>query len=85
MYSVLEEAHSRKVEMPPVTSPYIAAFPDGLMVEEEHDDHQRERTFMDDEVHELDASEGNSDLGHGVTEQDQLCATVKSGHYLRVV
>eukprot|EP00731_Ephydatia_muelleri_P006678 Em0003g926a len=64
----------QQVVTPPVTSPDIAAFPDGLTGEEEPDEHQRERTLLEDEPDELDVSEAISTLGQGVTEQDPLCA-----------
>eukprot|EP00731_Ephydatia_muelleri_P027136 Em0019g9a len=63
----------QQVVTPPVTSD-IAAFPDGLTGEEEPDEHQRERTLLEDEPDELDVSEAISTLGQGVTEQDLLCA-----------
>ena len=65
----------QQVVTPPVTSPDIAALPDGHRgVEEESDEHQHERTLLEDEPKELDVSEAISTLGQGVTEQDPLCA-----------
>ena len=40
----------QQVVTPPATSPDIAAFPDGHRGEEEPDEHQRERTLLEDEL-----------------------------------
>ena len=74
--------HSSNVVTPPVTSPDIAAFPDGHREEEEPNEHQHERMLLDDETDELDVSEAISTLRQGVTEQDPLCTR---GYYSKVV
>ena len=73
----------QQVVTPPVTSPDIAAFPDGLRGEEESDEHHHERTLLEDEPDELDVSEAISTLGQGVTAGSIVCPL--SGHYSKVV